>query len=94
MELAGDARIGVDGAQLACDILRIRVTPGLGLSAGDELALYIDREARRMRRVRLTLSGLASTQGAVAEVDAGAHVRCRECRCRRAPRSGWCARCR
>ena len=58
----------------ACDVLRVHLQPGLGLSDADELALYIDRDERLMRRVRFTLNGLDSTQGAVAEVDTGDHV--------------------
>lgn len=52
-----------------CDILLAVRRPGLGRAAEDRFLLYIDRERRWLRRVRFTLEGLASTQGAVAEVD-------------------------
>ena len=53
----------------ACDALHLMLRPGLGLSAADRLTLYISRRSGLMRRVRLSLEGLASTAGAVAEVD-------------------------
>ena len=37
------------------------------------MALFIDGDERLMRRVRFTLNGLDSTQGAVAEVDCWDH---------------------
>ena len=43
--------------------------PGHGLSAEDRYLLFIDRDKHLLRRVRFTMEGLASTQGAVAEVD-------------------------
>ena len=46
----------------------------MGLSAGDRMQLFIDRGEHLMRRVRFTLDGLASTQGAVAQVDTSDHV--------------------
>lgn len=52
-----------------CDQLRVRLAPGLGRAAADQLVLCLDRQTRRMRRVRFTLDGLESTQGAIAEVD-------------------------
>jgi hypothetical protein len=57
-----------------CDVLRLRVAPGFGLAAADQLALFIDRKERLMRRVRFSLEGLASTAGAIAEVDAFDHI--------------------
>ena len=74
MELAGVERVRLDGQDYECDVLRARITPGLGLSDADDLALYIDRPERLMRRVRVTLNGLAGTRGALAEVDASDHV--------------------
>jgi hypothetical protein len=56
------------------DVLRVRLTPGLGLSTADDVALYIDRDEHLMRRVRITLNGLESTQGAIAEIDCFDHV--------------------
>lgn len=43
--------------------------PGHGLSAEDRYLLFIDAENHLLRRIRFTMEGLASTQGAVAEVD-------------------------
>ena len=56
------------------DVLRIRMTPGLGFSTADDAALYIDRDEHLMRRVRFTLNGLESTRGAIAEVDLFDHI--------------------
>ena len=70
MALAGTQRLGADN----CDVLRVRMTPGLGLSAADDLALFIGRADRLMRRVRFSLNGLAATRGAVAEVDTRDHI--------------------
>lgn len=58
-----------------CDILLAVRRPGLGFAAEDRFLLYIDRQQRWLRRVRFTLDGLASTQGAVAEVDFFDHRR-------------------
>jgi hypothetical protein len=57
-----------------CDVLHVRVAPGFGFSPAERLALFIDRKERLMRRVRFTLDGLASTVGAIAEVEAFDHV--------------------
>lgn len=43
--------------------------PGHGLSAEDRYLLFIDAENHLLRRVRFTMEGLESTQGAIAEVD-------------------------
>jgi hypothetical protein len=74
MQLAPPERITVGGQEHDCDVLRFSATPGLGLSQVDQLAVFIDRPERLMRRVRFTLDGLESTRGAVAEVDTWAHV--------------------
>ena len=74
MAVAPAETITVGGRDVSCDVLRVRITPGLGLSDGDDLALFIDREQRLMRRVRFTLNGLDATRGAVAEVDTWAHT--------------------
>lgn len=63
----------VDGR--VCDVLLAVRQPGHGLSAEDRYLLYIDREQRWLRRVRFTMEGLSSTQGAVAEVDFFDHRR-------------------
>jgi len=65
LRLAGLEQVG----EHACERLMVRLAPGLGLSPVDQLVLCIDRRTRLMRRVRFTLDGLASTRGAVAEVD-------------------------
>ena len=70
-ELGGRRRIQVDAGVHECESLRIRLRPGMGFSAEDDLMLFIDRESHLMRRVRFTLNGLESTRGAVAEVDVG-----------------------
>ena len=74
LELAGTERLTLGGHVYECDVLRVRMAPGLGLSVADELAVFIDREERLMRRVRFTLDGLESTRGAIAEVDTVEHV--------------------
>jgi hypothetical protein len=74
MELAGAERIALDGRERECDVLRVRMAPGLGFSESEELALFIEREEGLMRRVRFSLNGLETTRGAVAEVDTFDHV--------------------
>lgn len=63
----------VDGR--ACDVVDVWLAPGLGRSALDRLSLYLDRTDQVMRRVRFTLEGFPSSQGAVAEVDTFEHER-------------------
>lgn len=65
LRLAGLEQVG----EHACERLMVRLAPGLGLSPVDQLVLCIDRRTRLMRRVRFTMDGLASTRGALAEVD-------------------------
>lgn len=65
LALAGSG--DVDGR--ACDLLLAVRRPGHGLSAEDRYLLFIDRQDRLLRRVRFSMEGLASTQGAVVEVD-------------------------
>jgi len=74
LALMAPERITVDGTTHDCDVLRVTLTPGIGLSDTDQLALYIDRTERLMRRVRFSLDGLAGTRSAVAEVDTFAHT--------------------
>ena len=57
----------------ACDVLRLQLAPGLGHARVDQVALFIDRKERLMRRVRFTLDGLESTKGAIAEVECYDH---------------------
>ena len=56
----------VDGAN--CDNLLAQLKPGLGNSAEDRVVISIDSEHHWIRRVRITLNGLESTRGAVADV--------------------------
>ncbi|WP_376098391.1 hypothetical protein ACE7GA_08535 [Roseomonas sp. CCTCC AB2023176] len=74
-ERTGAEDITVGGQPQACDTLRVRITPGLGLSPSERLLLYLGRSDGLMRRVRFSLDGLESTRGAVAEVDAWEHRR-------------------
>jgi hypothetical protein len=75
MGTGGVERIRQDGHEHECDVLRVRLTPGLGFSEMDQLALYIDRDDHLMRRVRFSLNGLESTRGAIAEVETIDHMR-------------------
>lgn len=74
LEVGGADDIVVGGRPFACDVLRGRMAPGLGLAASDRVALFLDREEGLMRRVRFSLDGMESTRGAVAEVDAYDHL--------------------
>lgn len=56
-----------------CDQLQLLRTPGLGLAPSSRLSLFVDREQGLMRRLRLSLDGVAATAGRVAEVDCGDH---------------------
>ena len=69
-----DEVIAVGGRRWPCAVLRGRMIPGLGFSGAERIALFIDREAGLMRRVRFGLEGMEGTRGAVAEVDAWGHV--------------------
>ena len=73
-ERAGVEILTLDGRHHECDVLRACIAPGMGFSEGEQLALFIDRDERLMRRVRFTLNGLESTRGAVAEVDMFDHI--------------------
>ncbi len=70
----GAERITVAGQDHDCDVLRVRLAPGLGLSEADDLALYLDRAEHLMRRVRFTLNGFEPTRAALAEVDAWGYL--------------------
>jgi hypothetical protein len=65
LERAG--RASVNGRE--CDLLLAVLRPGFGASAEDRAVLYIDRQDKLVRRVRLTLEGLDSTKGAIVDVD-------------------------
>jgi hypothetical protein len=71
--LAGTAEVSQQQQTHVCDVLNLRLTPGIGNSASDRLALYIDHESRLMRRVRMTLNGLESTVGALVDVETSEH---------------------
>jgi len=72
-ELAGTASVKQAKHTHFCDVLNMILKPGLGNSEADRLALYIDRETRLMRRVRMTLNGLESTRGALVDIDTFEH---------------------
>ena len=71
--LGGNAVLALAGSETVdgqlCDRIVAVRRPGLGLSAEDRFMLWLDREDGRLRRLRFSLEGLASTQGAIAEVD-------------------------
>lgn len=57
----------VDGQPV--DLLLARLRPGFGFSPEDRVLAYIGREDRLVKRIRFSIEGLASTRGAVIEVD-------------------------
>ena len=75
--LTGNAVLALAGSETVdgrlCDRIVALRRPGLGLSAEDRFMLWVDRDDGRLRRVRFSLEGLASTQGAIAEVDFISH---------------------
>jgi hypothetical protein len=71
--VAGTAKVRQEEHTHLCDVLDLKMSPGLGNSESDQLALYIDRETRLMRRVRMTLNGLESTRGALVDIDTFRH---------------------
>ena len=56
-----------------CDVLNLKVSPGVGNSEQDQLAMYVDQESHLLRRVRMTLNGLESTRGALVDIDTYDH---------------------
>ena len=52
----------------ACDQVLAVLRPGFGLAEEDRVILFIDRNTKQLRRVRMTLSGLESTRGAEVDV--------------------------
>ena len=54
--------------QALCDEVLAILRPGLGMAEEDRVILYIDRNSKLLRRVRLTLNGLESTRGAEVDV--------------------------
>ena len=51
-----------------CDQVLAVLRPGFGMAKEDRVILFIDRTTKQLRRVRMTLSGLASTRGAEVDV--------------------------
>ncbi len=47
--------------------------PGFGWGQNDSCALYVDQQTKRLTRARFTIDALASTRGAVVEVDFAGH---------------------
>lgn len=74
IERGGTEDIQAGDEHRLCDVLRIQLRPGLGFAPSDLIELLIARDDRLMRRVRFTLDGLQTTQGALAEVDTWRHV--------------------
>jgi len=56
----------VDGT--VCDQVLAILRPGFGFAEEDRVVLSIDRDTKQLRRVRFTLNGLESTQGAEVDV--------------------------
>ena len=52
-----------------CELLLAVMRPGIGNAVEDRVVLYIDKQDKLVRRVRLTLEGLDSTKGAIVDVD-------------------------
>jgi hypothetical protein len=67
-------RVHVSGVDYDCDVLRVRMAPGLGFADADRIDFCIDRQTHLTRRLRFSLNGLESTRGAVAAVDLFAFV--------------------
>jgi hypothetical protein len=65
VEVLGPGRVG--GAE--CDWLLARLAPGFGFAAEDRVMACVGRSDRRFVQLRLSVDGLASTRGAVVEVD-------------------------
>lgn len=51
-----------------CDGVLAVLRPGFGEAKEDRVILFIDRATKQLRRVRMTLNGLESTQGAEVDV--------------------------
>lgn len=61
-----DGQSAVDGAP--CDQVLAVLRPGFGYADEDRVILSIDRATRQLRRVRITINGLDTTQGAEADI--------------------------
>lgn len=62
--LAGEGKVG----DAICDQVMAVLRPGFGQSKEDRVVLSIEQSTRRLLRVRMTLNGLESTQGAEVDV--------------------------
>lgn len=63
----------VDG--LKCEHVLAVLKPGMGNSDEDRVVISIDRKRHLVRRVRITVDGLESTRGAVADIFLRDHIR-------------------
>jgi hypothetical protein len=63
----------VDGSP--CDNLLAVLKPGIGNSVEDRVVISIDHDHHWVRRVRITVDGLESTRGAVADIYLRDHIR-------------------
>ncbi len=61
--------------RVLCDRILAVLQPGFGFAGEDRVLLFIDRSSKRLVRVRMTLNGLESTQGAEVDVTFGDHRR-------------------
>jgi len=66
MVFAMNGESKVDGEP--CDEVLALLRPGFGMAEEDRVILSIDRTQKQLRRVRMTLNGLASTRGAEVDV--------------------------
>lgn len=57
-----------------CDNLLADLKPGLGNSAADRVVISIDRNHHWIRRVRITVDGMQSTRGAIADIEILRHI--------------------
>ena len=68
--------LGTDNVdEMPCDQLLAILKPGLGNSTEDRVILSIDLKHHWLRRVRMTLTGLDSTRGAIVDIFLRDHVR-------------------
>ena len=64
--LASNGQSVVDG--FVCDEVLAVLRPGFGEAKEDRVILFIDRNSKYLRRVRMTLNGLEGTRGAEVDV--------------------------
>jgi hypothetical protein len=72
-DLAGAAEVTQGKRTFICDVINLRLRRGFGNADADQVAMYLDRETRLMRRVRMSINGLESTRGALIDVDTFEH---------------------